>query len=398
MRKKHLFYAISLISALFITISSFVDRSIMDGIDDPFLFTCATFLVATLVVVFLSALFSLSVKGKPLGQFIDPSFSRLRFIKKEEVKYHLLSGLGNAMTTVAYAYLLLLFLDPSTVLPFSQVVILYLLAIEVISEKNAPTLAELQSCIIITFGAIMASLSLGEINLWGLAIVFLVMNPAFALFSIYQRKLKSLRIGDSTNDSINIRLWNLVFTSAIAIVMVLFMRLDRISELAPLIADNFWPLSMASLAASISVILYVRGLGMAKASVAQAVRSTSLIFAIAISIMLSQLGGDPTFMMIKFMGVVLVILGVISFALTEVKAFLLVRAERGFSSRGIMERIWEIKGVDSVAMTAGDYDLVARVRTRTLGKGYERIVNEMEKIEGVEDFEWNSVLKEWEKV
>jgi hypothetical protein len=38
------------------------------------------------------------------------------------------------------------------------------------------------------------------------------------------------------------------------------------------------------------------------------------------------------------------------------------------------------------------------VRTRTLGKGYKEIVNRIEEIEGIEDFSWNSTLKEWENV
>jgi DNA-binding Lrp family transcriptional regulator len=314
-------------------------------------------------------------------------------MRKEELKYQLFSGLGNALTTIAYAALLYLF-DPSVTLPFSYVVIMYLLGIEMISEKNSPTFAELQSSIIITFGAIMASLSLGGINPRELLIVFLVQNPTSALFSIYQRKLKSLRIDGSPNDSINIRFWNLIFTAIFATVIALLLKPS--SNLIPIIHENLPMLSLTALITSFSLILYIRALGMAKASVAQAFRATSLIFAMPIA--LSQFYGDPLFALIKSMGIVLVALGVTSFALTEVRAFLLVKVGRGISFKRVMERIWEIQGVDSVAMVAGEYDIIVKVRTRTLGKGYERIIGEIEKIEGIEDFKWNSILKEWEEI
>jgi hypothetical protein len=38
------------------------------------------------------------------------------------------------------------------------------------------------------------------------------------------------------------------------------------------------------------------------------------------------------------------------------------------------------------------------VRTRTLGKGYETIVTKINAIDGIKDFHWDSVLKEWENV
>ena len=135
-----------------------------------------------------------------------------RILKKEEIKFHLLAGVGNAILTIGYFALLIIIKDPSVVLPFSQVVILYLVIIESITEKNTPTLVEAQSSIIVTFGAILGSISLsGEISLEALAIVFLVINPGWVLLSINQRKLKMMKIDKKPNDAINIRLWNVIF-------------------------------------------------------------------------------------------------------------------------------------------------------------------------------------------
>jgi hypothetical protein len=38
------------------------------------------------------------------------------------------------------------------------------------------------------------------------------------------------------------------------------------------------------------------------------------------------------------------------------------------------------------------------VRTRSLGKGYERVIRRLEEVEGIEEFKWQSILKEWEEI
>ena len=112
--------------------------------------------------------------------------------------------------------------DVSVVLPFSQIVILYLVVIESISEKNAPTLIEIQSSVIVTFGAMLGSISLtGTISLEALLIVFLVINPGWVLLSVFQRKLKMLKIENKSNDAINIRLWNVIFACIFSAIIIL---------------------------------------------------------------------------------------------------------------------------------------------------------------------------------
>jgi len=54
--------------------------------------------------------------------------------------------------------------------------------------------------------------------------------------------------------------------------------------------------------------------------------------------------------------------------------------------------------VESVSATAGIYDLVAKIRIRTLVKGYENIIQKLEGIEGIEKIQWQSILKEWENI
>jgi len=221
-RKRYLFFVLAFSSALISAILAGVDSYVQLFIENPWVFGLSLFIVALFITIIFSLILSIPYKGKSLGALsIDPTFQKIRLIRKEELLYHILAGAGNAVLTTGYFILLSMLRDPSVVLPFSQVAILYLVIIESIVEKNNPTLVEVQSTIIVTFGAILGSISLtGTISLKALAVVFLVINPGWVLLSIYQRKLKIMRLKDIKNDSINIRLYNVIFALIFTIIFV----------------------------------------------------------------------------------------------------------------------------------------------------------------------------------
>jgi DNA-binding Lrp family transcriptional regulator len=299
--------------------------------------------------------------------------------------------------------------DPSLVLPFSQVVILYLVIIESITEKNTPTLVEIQSSVIVTLGAILGSISLsGSLNLESLAIVFLVINPGWVLQSIYQRKLKIMKINNKSNDSLNIRLWNVAFACLFTLVLVFFYDFysgenNFINSLHAFVNQFGW-LSLVGIGTFFGYIFYIRALGIGKASITQAVKSSVIIFTIPVSIVLAYFGyidpisTDSVLMIIRFSGIVLMLLGILSFALTLTKAYIFIRMKPGYPIEKLMQKLWDIKGVDRVTAVAGDYDFIVKIRTRTLVKGYERILRKIESIEGIKQFKWQSVLKEWDNI
>jgi DNA-binding Lrp family transcriptional regulator len=153
-----------------------------------------------------------------------------------------------------------------------------------------------------------------------------------------------------------------------------------------------------------SFVFYIRALGIGKASVTQAVRASTIIFIIPFSLLLSYLNiippfsTDPVMIIIKMIGTVLVLLGIVSFALTLIKAYIYITIKTGTSIDDIMNQLWDINGVTRVAATAGTYDIIVKIRTRTLVKGYERIIRKIDEIEGIHEYHWESVLKEWEKI
>ena len=204
----------------------------------------------------------------------------------------MIAGLGNAILTIGYLSLLSIIGDPSTVLPFSQIVILYLIVIESITEKNMPTLSEIQSSIIVTCGAILVSISLtGNISLEAFAIVFLVVNPAWVVFSIYQRKLKLLKIDNRPNDSLNIRLWNVIFSCIITTILIviydMFMGTGYLIEGITASIEHFNWVALTMGITFFSYVFYIRALGIGKASITQAVRSSAVLFAIPFALIVS---------------------------------------------------------------------------------------------------------------
>jgi DNA-binding Lrp family transcriptional regulator len=414
-RKKYLFYVLAITSS-FITAAVTGIDSFVGGQSafkyDPWAFAFSLFFVGAIVTFLISLILSIKFKGKSVGaKILDPSFKQVRMVQKSEMKYHLVAGLMNAINTVGYCAIVSTVQDPSVILSFSQIVILYLLLMESITEKDVPTLVEVQSSIIVTFGAILASISLtGEFQWLPIIIVFLVVNPTWAVFSIYQRKLKIMRIHNKPNDSINIRLWNVLF-SCIFTSIILFV-FDIFTSGGHLIAAfitsinpyYFLLLALTMGTTFFAYVLYIRSLGMGKASVNNAIRASTIIFAIPFSIILLQLGvitdfsTDPVMLIIKVIGIVMIVMGIISFALTVVKAYIFVTVKTGRPLRETMQKLWNIRGVTHVTITTGKYDFVVKVSTRTLMKGYERIIKKLDEIDEVKKYRWASVLKDWEKI
>lgn len=410
-RKKYLFYILAFASAIIAAGVSAIDSTVTAlYIPNPWALGYACFLVGILVSLILLLFLSIPIRGKSIGaRFFDPSFRRIRLIRKEELKYHIMAGIGNAALTIGYFALLSILGDPSVVLPFSQIVILYLLIFESITEKNMPTLIEIQSSLIVTFGAIIGSISItGELNLISLAIVFLVINPSWVIFSMYQRKLKLIRINDIPNDSLNIRFWNVVFACLITTILIPFVDLilgtSHFQEAITASITYFHWVALIMLITFFEFVFYIRALGIGKASVTQAVRASTVLFAIPFTIILTitniipSFSTTPTFIIMKIIGITLVIFGIVSFALSLVKAYVFITIKPGYPIDETMQKLWNIHGVTRVTAIAGKYDYIVKIRTRTLVTGYERIIKKLNEIDAIKKYRWESVLKEWEKI
>jgi DNA-binding Lrp family transcriptional regulator len=168
--------------------------------------------------------------------------------------------------------------------------------------------------------------------------------------------------------------------------------------------ENFILVAATMSTTFFAYILYIRSLGMGKASINNAIRASTIIFGIPFSILVTVYFGIPTFstdpvmLVIKIIGMSLIVLGIISFALTIVKAYIFIEVKPGVSLEETMKKLWNIRGVSHVTITAGRYDFIVKVSTRTLMKGYEKIVRKLDEIPEIQKYKWASVLKDWENI
>ncbi|MFH1101983.1 MAG: Lrp/AsnC ligand binding domain-containing protein [Methanobacteriota archaeon] len=410
-RKKYLFYTLAIISSFIAALTTSVDTIISNSyIKNPWAFGFSLFFVGSIITLLITLVFSIPIKKRSIGaKILDPSFKRIRLVQKKELKYHSIAGLMNAINTIGYCALLSIVLEPSVVLSFSQVVIVYLLLMESITEKDVPTLVEVQSLVIVTFGAILASISLtGEINLMSILIVFVVISPTWAIFSIYQRRLKIMKINNKPNDSLNIRFWNVLFSLFFITLFLIGYDVFFGSQytLLGVVASiqYFWWIALTMGITFFAYVLYIRSLGLGKASINNAIRASTIIFALPLSFILTTYFGlpmfstDPVMLIIKVIGMILIVLGIISFALALVKAYVFITVKPGYPLRETMKKLWDIRGVTHVTITAGRYDFIVKVSTRTLMKGYEKIIRKLEEIPEIQKHHWASVLKDWENI
>ena len=120
-RKKYLFYVLGILSSAIGAIVTIIDTYIsVIYVKDPWALCLAIFLAGIIITFILCLILSIPIKGKSIGARIDPSFRKLRLLRKKELKYHLAAGIGNATATIAYFMIISLYKDPSAVLSFFQ--------------------------------------------------------------------------------------------------------------------------------------------------------------------------------------------------------------------------------------------------------------------------------------
>lgn len=406
MRKRVLFYFLCLLSSILSALVVIIDTIASVYVDDIWIYANLNFVVGTIISFFIVILFLIPVKGKKLGRYIDPNFYGIMMIRREHIKYFAGMALGNAIATIGYFYIITTLMDPSAILPFMQIVILYLVLGEIIFEKDIPTLVETQSLTMIVFGVFLTSISpTGEFNIPALITVMTLINGGSTLKILIQRKLRTTKINKKRIDSINIRLWNLALSTLFFLLIMSIMDPKSITGMLHATRELILITTLSMIVTFFAKITYIRALGIGRASITQAVSSVTVILGIPFTLItghiipgvFAPLAATHWIFLIKIIGTIMVALGITVLALSEVKSYILIKAPKG-KGQAILKKLLRIKGIISVSALAGKYDYIAKVRTRTLGKAYRLIVRELEKIPGIEDFMWLSILYEWEEV
>ncbi|MCG3252280.1 MAG: Lrp/AsnC ligand binding domain-containing protein [Candidatus Heimdallarchaeota archaeon] len=342
-----------------------------------------------------------------LGQFIDPQYKGIRLPNKKMFLWLSLSGLLSGINTFSY-FIIIKDMDLSIFLPASQFVIIYLIIGDLVVDRTRPCAPEIQSIIMIFLGVILAAIdftSSGSFNWVNLILVFLVLNTSAAVYVIFQKKAVATKYKNGENlDSTNIRLWTLLFMAFFAIIFSLpFMDAEGFSVFRSTFLPALFPIALSMLLVFVARILYVRALSMGKMSIVTSLSSVSVIAGIPITVIFGFIwpahfplpGGEFAWViwLLRGVGVILVFSGIIGLSMSEVKIMIFAKIKAGQLCD--YEQIKAISGVEQVSVITGKYDIMITIRSRTIGRGYQPIVEKLAKMPCIDVIHSNTIMKEW---
>ena len=402
-----LFYVFALGSGIMRSLSVVFDVVALntveiDSIVFGFLSQWVSFLVTFGIVVFLSIKKRYNGTKRSLGYSLDPDFDRIRLLPRKPMLYLVIAGVFAGISTFFY-YILVASADASTVLPYGQMVIIYLLLGDLMAEKDTPTIVEIQSIISILFGVLLIGAEPGGFDILSLLIVLGPLNVSSALVTYYQRKTKRYEIRPGLRvDSLNMRVWSLlVLNSFMSLLALPMLPPDWLPLMLVSLPPLFWFMVGSSATTFLSLIFYVRALGKGSMSVVNSLSAISVVIGLPITVIgnviipnaFGELTSDPFLWILKIFGVTLVMIGIIALQAADVRSIVLIRVKP--LTGDLLPELFNIRGVQTAAALAGKHDYLLSIKSRNLAKTRTKILNKIQQIHGIEDVETLVVIREY---
>ena len=393
-----------LFTALFVAMDVYYQGTILS---DPIVYGFLTEVIG-LAITFLIMLFLVvPYKKKPVGKFLDPTFKKF-IIPRGKLLYYLMgAGLSAAFSTLAY-FALTAITDPSTVIPFSKLVIVYLLVAELLHDRDTPTIVEVLSITMIITGLFVMAVYRSEFDLISILIVLGPYNLGSMFYTYFQKLARSLPTRTTHNDSLNLRFWSLFFLTLFQTLMSLpFITFEQWQIILSFITDTFTVvfITINMSFAFFAYVFYIRALGMGKMSIVNALTSVSVIFGIVFTIIgniyfpeaFGPLSSSAIFWSLQVTGAILVLEGIVALSITQERAYLLIKLKYP-CTYGVLDKIIKVKGVTRAAFITGHYAIIARLQIRSIAKVYNTIVREIEAMPEIEKVVTMTIIKEWSKI
>jgi uncharacterized membrane protein len=314
-----------------------------------------------------------------------------------------LAGLFGGVSTFAYYFITSSSGDVSAVIPFSRFSLIFLMIGDLLLIRDRPTIIEVQSILAIMFGVILIGSSGGIIDASMLLIVIFVWGGGAAVGIFFQSRAKRTEIKPHlTIDSLNLRVWQLLtLNTTMSVMMIPFITPSVVDSLFNGFAISIPWLLLTVIFTFFSLITYLQALGRGKMSVVQGVTSVAVVLGLPINLVGSIIlpgifispATDALTWLIKIIGTVFVIAGIIALSLSEMKGYVLIRVNP--TAGDILPLLRKIQGVTRASAIAGKWDALVRVDVRSLGSALEKTIERMEDIPGVEEVETMLILKEW---
>lgn len=367
-----------------------------------FLSQWISWIITTILVAILSIRWKSWNQRRSLGSNLDPDFLRISLPPKEPTKYIILGGILAGVSTFFY-YTLVSSTDASAILPYGQLTIIYLLVGDLLAEKDTPTAIEIQCIMSVLFGAILVGVQPSGFDLWALIIVIGPMNLASAGYTYCMRKAKRYKDDKGRRfDSLNLRLWTLLFLNAcMSIAMIPTLTKTNWEPIINSLNSLVYIIIGSSVTIFLSVVMYVRALGMGRMAVVNSLSAISVVLGIPITLIgnfifpgaFGAIAEGSFIWVLKLFGVLLVLSGVIALETSDVRSLVVVKVKP--QTGDIIQSLWAINGVESVSALAGKHDYLLAVRTRNLGKTRTKILKRVQNIPGIDEIETLVILKEF---
>ncbi|MHA1636912.1 MAG: Lrp/AsnC ligand binding domain-containing protein [Candidatus Thorarchaeota archaeon] len=402
-----IFYFLAIGSGIARTISVAFDYIALNTVlSDPVIYGVLSQWVSFFVTVLAVALLSLKRKKngatRSLGYELDPDFGRIRRLPKTPMIYLVFSGIFAGISTFFY-YILIGATDASAVLPYGQLVIIYLLFGDLLADKDTPTIIEIQCIISIMFGVLLVGVEPGGFNLVTIFIVLVPMNISSAFSTYYQRKTKRHELQPGLKvDSLNMRVWSLLVLNIVMTMLAIpFLPSNTLDIMASTFVPLFWLMMGSSISIFLGLVMYVRALGKGSMAVVNSLSSISVILGIPLTFVgnffiegaFGQLTDDPFLWILKFFGIALIMIGVIALEAADVRSLVLIRVKP--HTGDILPSLFDIKGVEKASGMAGDYDYMLSIKSRSLGKTRTNILKKVQAIPSVQHIETLVVLRDY---
>ncbi|TFG34884.1 Lrp/AsnC family transcriptional regulator [Candidatus Thorarchaeota archaeon] len=400
------FYTLAIGSGVMRTLSVVFDVIAINTIDiNPLVYGLLSQWVSFLISVSLVALLSLrrTVHGRrqSLGYDLDPDFDRIHLLPRKPMIYLAIAGFFAGISTLSY-YILSGSSNASNMLPYSQLVIIYLLLGDLIAEKDTPTIIEIQSIVSILFGVLLIGTTPSGFDIGALIIVLGPMNISSAFVTYYQRKTKRYEIRPGLRvDSLNMRIWSLLVLNSVMSLLVLpMMPQNSLEVMIQFFIPLFWMMFGSSATAFLALVMYARALGKGSMSIVNSLSAISVVLGVPVTLIGNLIlpGGfgviqsDPFMWVLTIFGIILVMIGIVALQASDVRSIVIVKVKP--QTTDLLPQLFDIKGVERVAALAGTHDYLLTIKSRTLAKTSSMILNKIQKIPGIEHIETLVVMRE----
>ncbi|MFX1563854.1 MAG: hypothetical protein ACFFDP_11185, partial [Promethearchaeota archaeon] len=338
-RTKTAFYFLALTSGILYAISIASDVFVYKVfLPNPIAFALAeqwTALLFTIIALIILSIPTNRARRRGLGTHLDRTFAHIAFPSRRVIVDIILAGIFAGLATFTYYYIVGSSGDVSAVLPFSRFSLIYLMIGDLILIRDYPTVIEGQSLLAITFGVILVGLAPSSIDPSLLLFVITIWGGGVAVSVFFQSRAKRRKIRPhTTTDSLNLRLWLLLFLNC---MMTLLMIPFITPEVILLLMTQFlialpW-LLLPICFTFFSLVAYLQALGKGKMSVVQGISSISIILGIPINLLGAFLlpgvfvlpAADFLIWFLRLAGTVFVISGIVALSMSEMRGYILVR-------------------------------------------------------------------------